>query len=222
MNEEEIISVFPFLTNAPEEFRKTFLSSVVKKKVPRGAFLAFEEDACMYLPFVIQGSIRVYKMGESGREITLYRIEQGESCVITAFCILNHQNFPAHAAAEMDSEIFLVSSQNFDKWMHQNDLFRNYVFSLFSRRFTSILTSIVEIAFSRMDERLAGVLLRSAEDEVKKTHLELAGELGTAREVVSRILKDFEKEGLITISRGTVQILNREELKKKIHFSSFM
>lgn len=211
-------SIFPFLAEAPADFRRSFTASLIPKRIAKGESLAMQADLCSYLPFVAQGSVRVFRVGESGREINLYRIEEGESCVITAFCILNEEAFPAFATAELDTDLFLLPASSFHGWMNRHEFFRSYVFSLFSRRFASILTSIEEIAFGRMDERLATLLLRFDEDEIQRTHQELAHELSTAREVVSRLLKDFERDGLLTLSRGRIRIVDRAGLKKRCDF----
>lgn len=208
---------------APEELPKSFRNEAERFLRPlsleAGQTLARESDDCAYLPIVAAGALRVLKISESGREITLYRVEKGESCVLTASCMLSRRAFPAHAVADSPSETLLVPADRFQKWMAEHEFFRSYVYSITSSRLDSIIATLVEVAFARIDLRIADFLLQRCppdRDHIRITHQEIANELGTAREVVSRILKEMERDGWIALGRGDVRILDREKIAKKV------
>jgi CRP/FNR family transcriptional regulator len=162
------------------------------------------------MPLVLSGTVRVFKTGESGREITLYRLEAGEGCILTAACILNRLHFPAHAVTESSVNAFAIPADTFRDWVHHFDIWRDYVFQLLGRRLDTIIAVVEEVAFRRLDVRLVEYLTqavaRSGDKCIRKTHEALAAELGSSREVISRLLKDFERAGLVVLARGSVTI----------------
>jgi CRP/FNR family transcriptional regulator len=162
----------------------------------------------------VSGVVRVYQIGETGREITLYRFGLGQSCILTANAILNQQTFPAIATVEQDAEAVMVPADAFREWVRRHDLWRTFVFDLLSQRLTSVMAIVEEVAFHRMDTRLAAFLLERSRTAgpLRLTHQEIAAELGSAREVVSRILEDFAAQGLIRASRGLVEVTDAEGL----------
>lgn len=190
---------------------------MIVTQLPVGAFVCWEGDTCAQLAIVLSGTVRVYKVGENGREITLYRIEENESCILTASCILSHVEFPAFAVVEKEVRAALIPASNLRDWMDRYDVWRAYVFELMSKRLSHVITTIEEVAFRRVDTRIAELLAHLAEKQapITITHQEIAYELGSAREVVSRILKDFEREGIISLSRGLVMVQNRQALLEK-------
>ena len=180
-----------------------------------GQTLALEQDECKYLPLVLAGQVRVFKAAETGREITLYRIAPFESCVLTASCILDARHFPAQAIVEHSAEVLLVPAAVFERWMDRYPWWRRYVFGILANRLDGVIATVSEVAFARIDARLAERLLElggpadadPAPVTLYVTHQQLANELGTAREVVSRTLKDFEHRGWIRLSRNEIKIL---------------
>ncbi|MCL4297630.1 MAG: Crp/Fnr family transcriptional regulator [Anaerolineae bacterium] len=208
---------FTFLKNAGQEVKKQLWQHAQIKEIPAGASICWEGDTCTQLALVLSGAVRVYKVGESGREITLYRIEENESCILTASCILSQTQFPAFAVAETTVQAVLVPASILREWVQQYEVWRDYVFGLMSQRLTAVIATVEEVAFRRVDARIAEFVANLAEEqqEVKITHQEIAFELGTAREVVSRILKDFEREKLIALSRGSIVIQNKQALLEK-------
>ncbi len=203
----------------PAGFRKEFERAVLVKSFSGGEFLAFEEDACEFMPLVARGSVRVYKSGQSGREITLYRIEEREGCVLTASCLLSERAFPAFAVVEgAGADLILVPAAAFRRWMHAHDFFRDYVFSIFAQRLAAVIETVSGVAFARVDARTAARLVNlrasSTGDVLDLTHQQLAADVGASREVVSRILKDFEHRGLVELSRHAVRIVDAEALRR--------
>ncbi|AZQ69377.1 Crp/Fnr family transcriptional regulator [Silicimonas algicola] len=164
--------------------------------------------------FLLDGTVRVQQVSESGREIVLYRINAGESCVLTTACLLAYDDYSAEGYAETAVRAAAVPRQVFDDLVAQSKTFRQFVFSAFSKRITDLFLVIDEVAFQRMDVRLAQKLieLSHGEDTIETTHQKLSVELGTAREVVSRQLQEFQRRGWVEQSRGTVRLLDRSAL----------
>ena len=218
MTKSESFEYIPFYRTSSDKLKKELESVSLFKVIPKGTFISLEGDRCNFISFVVSGRARVYKLGESGREITLYRLETGESCILTASCILSQRTFPAIAIAETEIDAILIPSEIFRGWIKVHNEISDYVFNLLSDRLSSVIEMIEEIAFKNMDKRIAEFLMntKSNKNEVRITHQEIAGELGTSREVVSRILKDFEHEQLVILSRGTILIKNLEGLGTKV------
>jgi len=210
------------LEDAPAEVRRAFDQRAGLKRFVTGQILAIEGQDCAGFFVVTSGVIRVYKIGESGREVTLYRVNPQESCVLTAFAILSETMFPAIAIVESDVELLLVPSSSFREWVHKYVAWRQHVFTNLSRRLTDILDTIEKVTFTRVDSRIGGYLLEHADPQsgaVSVTHERIASDLGTSRVVVSRLLKDFERRGCVKLARGSVTIVDRPQLeiiKKKL------
>ncbi|WP_269087664.1 Crp/Fnr family transcriptional regulator [Solemya pervernicosa gill symbiont] len=181
-----------------------------------GQTLFREGDACQNYLLVIDGSVRVQKLSESGREIVLYRVESGETCILTTSCLLSHCDYNAEAITETAVEAIALPQSTFDQALTASDQFRDFVFDAFGSRIAGLVTLIDAVAFGRMDIRLAQLLLEMTPTEgtITTTHQLLARELGTAREVISRLLKEFERHGWVALSRGHVSLLDRSELIK--------
>ncbi len=220
MNSDE--SELPFLRDADPEFRRVFAESAKRVHLNAGQFICMEEDQCAGLPIVIEGTARVYKMSDSGRELTLYRIDGGDSCVLTASCLASDRYFPAFAVAETEIDAWFVSATDFRLWLDTYSGWRRYVFDLFAGRMSSVIELVEEIAFSQMDVRLAMYLVDEAGRSggpIQRTHEHIATDLGTSREVVSRLLKDFEKQSMVQLSRGSIGIIDSEGLSRLSHKS---
>jgi CRP/FNR family transcriptional regulator len=213
-----LVETFPFFSTLPARSRDTILSHAVSKRLSHKQMLASGGAECAFLPFVLEGTLRIYKASEAGREITLYRIERGESCILSATCILNGGGFPAIAEAEGDTEVVLLPARLFARLVEDNAQWRRFIFDLYAKRLVNVLTLVDEVAFHHMDSRLAAYLVRQAgqrQKVVTTTHGEIAAELGTSREVVTRILSDFEGDGLIATSRGRIRIRRPDALRER-------
>jgi len=186
-------------------------------RIPAGRDVFVEGDRVQSIALLLSGVVRVYKIGETGREITLYRFGLGESCILTANAILGYQSFPAIATVEQDAEAVMVPADAFRDWVSRYDLWRTFVFDLLSLRLATVLAVIDEVAFRRMDARVAELLLQRGRSgrPVSITHQEIAAELGSSREVISRILEDFAARGLIRTGRGTIEIADAEALRSR-------
>jgi CRP/FNR family transcriptional regulator len=181
-------------------------------------FICMEGTTCAHLALVLDGTARVYKSGAGGREITLYRVNPGESCILTTSCILSNRPFPAFAVAETAVEARVVPSGTVQQWMDVHPAWQRYVFDLFASRLDTVIATLEEVAFHQLDARLAGLLIeahaRADGDTIRATHEQIASDLGSAREVVSRLLKDFEHDGLVELGRGRVTVTNRTALQR--------
>ena len=163
---------------------------------------------------VLDGTVRVQQVSSGGREIVLYRVTGGESCIMTTACLLSQDTYNAEGVTETAVEAVAVPKAAFDELMGRSAEFRRFVFSDYSSRITDLLHVVEEIAFERIDKRLAQKLLDLADPEGRlgTTHQELAVELGTAREVVSRHLKEFQRRGWLELTRGQIHISDRGAL----------
>ena len=166
------------------------------------------------LLLLLQGTVRVQQLAESGREVVLYRVTAGESCVLTTACMLAYEDHAAEGIAETEIVAAAIPRGVFDELVASSKEFRNFVFRAYSRRITDLFHVIEDIAFRRMDIRLAQKIIERADTGVlKATHAQLAAELGTAREVISRQLAEFQRRGWIAQSRGAIEIRDCDGLR---------
>ncbi|HUI70245.1 MAG TPA: Crp/Fnr family transcriptional regulator [Spirochaetia bacterium] len=214
----DIFQSFPSLNAMPREAKEELAHRSVGKSLSHKQILVNGGGDCQYLPFVLRGTLRVYKVSESGKELTLYRIDKGESCILSATCILNTSTFPAMVEAEGQTDVVLIPSDLFSRWVDTYPTWRRFVFSIYEKRLDMLLTLVEEVAFHHVDTRVSAYLASEAEgrgNTVSATHQQIASEVGTSREVVSRILRDLEAEGLVTTERGRIRILDRTRLSEK-------
>jgi len=208
MNRNEFLKAFPVFKSAPARVVQDLLDASRGASIPAGSQIYREGDACSGIAFVLSGEIRVYKVGQSGREITLYEIGPGETCILNASCILSGQTYPAYAVALTEVNVVMVPSDVFRRLVSEDESVRKFVFSLLSQRLSGVMELVEEVAFRRMDERLTEYLVEKSEnDRIDTTHQRIANDLGTSREVVSRLLKDMERSGLVALSRNAVSLL---------------
>jgi len=205
---EPWIDRFKGLVSLAPDIRETLVSRSTVVRVPAGQVIFGPGKSPDNLLLLLSGTVRVHQTSESGREIVLYRVEAGQSCVLTTACLLAHEDYTAEGMAETDVEAIAIPRAVFDDLLVRSPDFRNFVFTAYSRRITDLFRVIDEVAFGRIDMRLAQRLSAMARTgrEVKATHQQLATELGTAREVVSRQLQEFQRRGWIAQSRGTITI----------------
>ena len=209
LTKEEFVNVFPIFRASNDGLTNEILSAAVYKEFAKDSFLYLEGDSCSGIAFVLTGEIRVFKIGQIGREITLYEIYPGDTCILNASCILSQRRYPANAVGISDGTMIYLPHNVFQKLIASYEEMRTFIFSFFSRRFAEIIELVEEITFGKMDERLTDYLTKKAEnDQLYTTHQKIADELGTSREVVSRLLKDFERKEKIFLARNLIRILN--------------
>ncbi len=208
----------PFLQDSTDPLTREFSRAAYYVRIPAGREIFVEGDHVDGIALMMSGSVRVYKIGETGREITLYRFGEGESCVITANAILNTSNFPAIAVVEKVAEAVMIPAGTFSDWVRRYDAWRNFVFNLNAQRLSSMMQIVDQVAFQRMDRRIAVLLLERAKaaNPIEITHQLIANELGSSREVISRLLIDFAERGMIRLSRGEIEVLDAEKLQDQV------
>lgn len=210
-----IVSEFPcFAAVTPDEWRH---SEAFIARLPAQPVIG-EGHLFKHASFVLKGCVRIYKISSAGKELTLYRVRSGETCVIMMASILGETGYEANAETEEDTELLVLPAELFKLWMHTYKELNPFIYRLFIQRMVSVTGLVEEMTFHSMDRRVAEWLLRQpggqSEAPLYRTHESLAIELGTAREVVSRILKRFEKRGWIRLGRGKLYVLQRGELER--------
>lgn len=208
----ELVDRYPVLTELPPTVRDAVIPRLQAIQVPAGTVLFDDHQACEGFPFVVRGSIRVIKASASGRELPLYRVAPGETCVISSSCLLGHEDYNARGIAETDTELVLLPKAVFDELLAE-PAFRSFVFHLFADRIADLMQLIEEVAFHKLDQRLAALLLGKGR-LLHTTHQHLADELGSVREIVSRLLKGFAAQGLVKLSREQIEIVDAAGLRR--------
>lgn len=210
------IDGFPGLAALEPEHREALEASARRIRLPQGSRVFGPGQAPTSYVLLLDGDIRVSQVSESGREIVLYRVLPGESCALTTTCLLGGEDYQAEAVAETDVEAVAIPRATFDDMIARSPAFRRFVLAGFSHRVTDLFKLVDEIAFRRMDARIAHKLLELAGngDELAMTHQQLATELGTAREVVSRQLHELQRRGWVASTRGVVRIVDRPALQR--------
>jgi len=212
----EFEQLFPFIRQADSSFVKNFYAACRYLELPVGASICDEGQQCAQLSMLLDGVGRIYKLSPGGREVTLYRVNAGEACVLTASCILNRDSFPAMAVTETPVRAVVVAPDKVRNWICQEGQWQHFIFGLLSHRLASIISVVEEVAFKRIDVRIAEKLARSlaqGNDSLQVTHAELAADVGSSREVISRILKDFTQRGMIETGRGSIRLLAPEAIE---------
>jgi len=207
-----MLTAFPALNDLSASAARE-LSNLKPMQVSKGTVLFRDGDACLGYVFVIQGSLRVQKMDPEGREIVLYRVEDGQTCMLTTSCLLGNRAYPAEGIAEETTELVLLPATRFDELLAEA-AFRRFALGMISDRIADLMTLIEDVAFGRMDVRLARRLLEldNGNHTLLLTHQQLAVELGTAREVISRVLKDLERRGHVKLNRGSITLTDTRAL----------
>jgi len=213
---QRVAAALPVLQRADANQAHDFQRVVSLARIPPGKDVFVQGDRIEAIPLLVSGVVRVYQIGETGREVTLYRFRPGESCVLTANAILTRQTFPAIATVEQEAEAILVPAETFRQWVQRYDLWRDFFFDLVSQRLASVMSLVDEVAFRRLDVRVAGLLQERARAEhpIRITHQEIAAELGSSREVISRILEDLSDRGIVRPERGSISIEDPAGLRR--------
>ena len=184
----------------------------------KGDIIHNGEYSCIGVVLIKTGGLRVFMLSSEGKEITLYRLGPQEVCILSASCILQNITFDVCVEAESDTEALLIPSAQYQKLIKQNIYAENFTYSLVVDRFSNVMWAMEQLLFMRFDKRLAIFLLdelsKTGNPRISLTHEQIAKYMGSAREVVSRMLKYFAKEGMIEMSRGGIRILDKEKLRE--------
>jgi len=205
-------ALYPVLAELPAKLREGVAKAAQAITVPAGATLFDERQACQGFPFVLSGAIRVAKVAANGRELPLYRVTPGETCIITSSCLLGNVPYNARGATESETVLVLLPQGLFSELLAQAP-FRNFIFHLFAERMADLMRLVEEVAFRKLDQRLAALLLGRGRI-VHATHQQLADELGSVREMISRLLKGFSEQGLVGLGREQIEIRDAAGLRR--------
>jgi CRP/FNR family transcriptional regulator len=213
-------SIFKFYENLTISQRDLINSNTVNANYEKGKIIANSENECNGIVILKSGQLRVYLISDEGKEITLYRLLSSDVCIMTASCVLKNITFSVTLEVEKESVLFFIPANVWSSLSNSNSLVKEYSLELISSRFSEVMWVVEQVVFMGMGKRLSTFLLdQSALEQtnsISTTHDTIAKNLGTAREVISRLLKYFENEGLIELSRGTVKLM---DIKKLRHMS---
>ncbi len=214
---EEILINYPEFKKYADETCLQVLGEAQLVEIAAGTTIFHEGTSCKGFMWLLEGSIRVFKNSEEGREVTVYRVSPGELCLLSLNSLLRGDSYPASAKSDTLAKGLMITAQQFHH-LHENSRgFRNYVLQALVERLTDVMSLISDVTFRRLDLRLACLLgqqfERSGGRPLKITHAELACELGTTREVISRILKEFERQQCIFLNRGEIHLVSQDGLE---------
>jgi len=208
--------LFPVLKQLPEEARQIIFSSGHIAVLPNEQMLMKQNQECQFIPMVLSGQLRIYKLSPNGREMTLYRIGPGETCLISIACQIKGEDFPAMAQVEGKTQLFMLPSFICHDVLSSNLAWKDFIITSIYAHLTDVMETLEAVAFDRTDHRLVLWLLEKTDETnsaILCTHEEIAVELGTAREVVSRLLGELKNKGIVTLSRGKIRIKDPEQLR---------
>lgn len=214
---EYLIKALTFWEDISEEEREMILENTGKAFYKQGEQVHSAEQECIGVLIIKKGELRTYILSEEGKEITLFRQTEGDVCILTASCVLSSIHFDVHVDAEKESEVLVINAPAFAKLCENNVYIENFSLKLATEKFSDVMWAMEQILFMSFDRRLAIFLLdesaKNGTDSLTLTHEQIAKYMGSAREVVSRMLKYFVKEGIVEVSRGCIRILDKKKLK---------
>ncbi len=214
VDRQSLLTRYPAFQGLPDALLDGLCAPGAVMHVPAGTQLFAEQQACPGFPLLMAGSIKVLKLAASGRELMLYRVQPGGSCIISSSCLLGKADYNARGIAETALTLLILPVAEFSRLLVEHPPFRDFVFHLFTERIAELMQLVEEVAFARLDQRLAKLLLARQSDALSVTHQQLADELGSVREIVSRLLKGFAAQGLVALGREQVTITDRPGLQK--------
>jgi CRP/FNR family transcriptional regulator len=207
----KLLERFPFFRQLAAPRLERLLAEAQLLQVPAGGTIFDDAQPCRGFPLVLEGAVRVAKSAPNGREILLYRVDAGQSCILSGGCLLGHSDYSARGVAEQDVTLLSVPPALFNELMLEFEPFRRFIFAMYSDRLAEVMELVEEVAFRRLDERLAQLLIHRG-PVVEATHQKLADELGSVREIVSRLLRSFEDRGWVKLERERITVLDPKAL----------
>lgn len=211
-----ISEFFPFWKELTSKQQQMLTDSARNREVKKGTVVYNGSSDCLGLLLVSSGQLRAYILSEEGREITIYRLFDRDTCMFSASCMLQNLQFDLTIEAEKDSSLWVIPPDVFQTLMNESLPVSNFVNQVIASRFSEVMWLIEQILWKSFDKRLAAFLLEESNieesDTIKMTHEKIANHLGTAREVVTRMLRYFQNENILSLSRGTIEILDRKRL----------
>jgi CRP/FNR family transcriptional regulator len=210
---ELLLRRFPVFSQLPCDKLDELLKEAQGLRVPAGGVIFDAGQPCRGFPLVLEGSVRVAMGSASGREILLYRVEAGQACILSGGCLLGHSDYSARGVAEEDVTLLSVPPDLFQSLMVESEPFRRFVFGMYGERLAEVMELVDEVAFRKLDQRLAQLLVQRG-PVMEVTQQKLADELGSVREIVSRLLRSFESRGWVKLERERITVRDARALAK--------
>ncbi len=210
---DKLIVNYPAFAEMPAPLMEFTLRNALVRSVPAGSVMFDENNPCQAFPMLLEGVIRVSKVAANGRELQLYRVVPGEACILSTSCMLGTTPYTARGVADTNVTVLALTASVFNRLLSEFEPFRSYVFSLFSERIIDLMQLVEAVAFHRLDQRLASLLLGKGR-YIHVTHQALADELGSVREIVSRLLKSFAEQGVVSLGREQIEIVDPSRLRQ--------
>ena len=211
---------FEFWSHLTESEMDDLNINTVERRYLGGSMIFDSSSECLGFVYVISGSLRTYMMSDEGREVTLFRLDRGDCCVLSASCVIKEISFDSYMAAEEDTKLMIINAGTVSRLSGKNIYFRCFTYELATRRFSAAMKTMDNLLFLKLEGRLASFLLseqkRTGTNEIKMTHEQVAQHINSAREVVARTLKRFVQDGLVEVKRGVIIIKDIEGLKSLI------
>lgn len=214
--ESVLIGAYPLLAELPAPLREDIVAAAAVHDFRDGAVVFSERQACGGLPLVLQGDVKVFKRSDAGREIVLYRVGPGETCILTSSCLIGGADYSADGVAEGALRLAMLPTTMFQRMIAESPTFRSFLFAMLSNRLADLMERVERLAFHRLDRRLAEFLVERADAGfriVAMTHQQIADEIGSVREMVTRTLGQLAEQGLVELSRAGVRIADAEGLR---------
>lgn len=211
-------SYFPIWSKLNQAQQSRILDSLISRRVEKGTVIHNGSVDCTGLILVKSGQLRAYLLSDEGREITMYRLFDRDMCLFSASCMMHSLQFDITIEAEKDTEFWIIPAEIYKNLMEESAPAANYTNELMATRFSDVMWLIEQIMWKSLDKRVAAFLLEEAaiegSDRLKITHEAIANHLGSHREVITRMLRYFQNEGMVKLSRGAVTLLDRNRLEK--------
>ncbi len=208
-----LLERFPVFESLPAARLDALLAQAQLVRAPRGGVLFDASQPCRGFPLLLEGSVKVTKTAPTGREILLYRVEPGQGCILSGGCLLGHSDYSASGIAEEAVTLLSVPPGLFQALLLEFEPFRRFVFGMYGERLAEVMELVEEVAFRKLDTRLAQLLVRRG-PMVSATQQQLADELGSVREIVSRLLRQFESRGWVELGRERITVLDPRALSE--------
>jgi len=210
-----LLERFPVFSEVDPAALAEMLRDAQVLRAPAGSILFDAKQPCRGFPLLLEGSVHVMKAAPSGREIVLYRVDPGQGCILSGGCLLGHTDYSATGIAESDVTLISVPPAQFNTLMLECEPFRRFIFGMYGERLAEVMELVEEVAFRKLDSRLAQLLIHRG-PVIEATHQKLADELGSVREIVSRLLRSFEQRGWVKLERERVSVLDPKSLAAQV------
>lgn len=214
---------FPFWSKLSQDEQKTLTQSAKEREYKKGSIVSGDKTQCTGLLTVVSGQLRAYVITDEGKEITLYRLFERDICLFSASCMLNSIQFDIMIEALEDTKVYVIPADVYKRLMERSAPVANYTNELMASRFSDVMWIMDQILSKKLDGRLAALLIEEEDlaggDTLSATHEQLANHLGSAREVITRMLRYFQSEGIVKLTRGKIQITDRNRLEEMAHDS---